>query len=219
MNFIERIIGIIVKPDETTKDIINEPRVEESLVIVGIYSVLVMLMTYISASHLTYTYDTNMPAGLETFTLISTLVMGLLVPLISWPIIAGVLHLFSMVFGGDGKFYPHMMTAIGYSELVKILTTIVAIVLLTQTPVVTLEISMSNPYAAVDAAKVLYENPFYIASTIVGLLGLLWSCCIGVLAVKNGEKLTMTQAAIVVGVPLIIYVAISYGSMLLSLLV
>lgn len=219
MKFMERITSLLVKPDEAMKDITNEPRIEEALVIVGIYAILVMLNTYIAATHIKYTYDIpgmEQVAGLQTITTIVTLIAGLVVPLIAWPIIAGGLHLFSMAFGGSGKFYPHILTSIGYSELVKIFAVIVAILLLTQAPVITVELSSSSLTAATSAAKQLYSNPFYILSNLVMLIGLLWSCYLGALAIKHGEKLSMTSALIVVGVPLVIYVVISYGSMLLS---
>ena len=32
MKFVERITGMFTKPDETTKDITNEPRIEEAVV-------------------------------------------------------------------------------------------------------------------------------------------------------------------------------------------
>ncbi|MCD1294380.1 hypothetical protein CUJ83_05125 [Methanocella sp. CWC-04] len=221
MNFNERIIGMFTKPDETIKDIIKEPRIEEALVVVGVYAIFAMIVAYISASHINYIYD--MPGmsdmgALRTITTITSLVFGFLTPIIGWPIVTGILHLFSMVFGGDGKFYPNMLTAIGYTDVVKIIFVIVSIILLTQTPYVTLEISQSNPTGTISALNELYGNVFYIASTIVGLLGLLWSCWLGVLAIKNGEKLSMTQALIVVGVPLVLYLAFTYGGMLLTAL-
>lgn len=221
MKFTERLAGMLVKPGETMKDIIKEPRIEEALVIVGIYAIFVMISTYVAASHIKYTYEIpgmEAAGAIQTFTTIFTLVMGLVMPLIGWPIAAGILHLFSMAFGGTGKFYPPIMTAIGYTDLVKIFAVIISIVLMTQAPVVSMVISSSSLTGVQSMLSELYTNPFYIASNIVMLLGLIWSCYQGALAIKEGEKLTMTQALIVVGVPLIIYIAFSYGTMLLGLI-
>ena len=221
MKFMERLTGILVKPGETMKDIIKEPRIEEALVIVGIYAILTMLSTYIVTTHISYTYDVagmDTMSGLQSIMTIVTLVFGLIAPFITWLIISGVLHLFSMAFGGSGKFYPPIVTGIGYSDIVKIFAVIIAIVLLTQTPVITVEISSSNLSSVSSMTKELYSNPFYILSQLVVLLGLLWSSYLGALAIKEGEKLTMTQAIMVVGIPLVLYVAVSYGSMLLGFL-
>ena len=221
MKFTERLTGILVKPGETMKDIIKEPRIEEALVIVGIYAILSMLSTYLVTSHVKYVYDVpgmDSTSGLQSIITLVTLVFGLIVPFIYWLIISGVLHLFSMAFGGSGKFYPHIVTGIGYSEIVKIFAIIISILLLTQTPVITLEISSSNLSSVTSMAKDLYSSPFYILSQIVLVLGLLWSSYLGALAIKEGEKLTMTQALMVVGIPLVLYLIVSYSTLVLGFL-
>jgi hypothetical protein len=221
MKFMERMTGILLKPGETMKDIIKEPRIEEALVIVGIYAILSMLSAYVASTHITYIYDvpgTDTMSGLRSIITVITLVFGLIMPFISWMIVSGILHLFSMAFGGSGKFYPPVVTGIGYSAIVKIFAVIIAILLLTQTPVITLEISSSNLSGIASMAKDLYSSPFYILSQIVVLVGLLWSSYLGALAIKEGEKLTLTQALMVVGIPLVLYLVVSYGSMVLSYL-
>jgi hypothetical protein len=221
MNFIERAIGMFTKPEATIKDILKEPKIEEAILIVGLYAIIGMLYAYLSASHINVIY--NMPelqdmGFIKTVTMVTTLAMGLIVPLIAWPIVSGILHLFSMAFGGDGKFYPNILTSIGYTEIVKILLLLVALLLITQAPTVTYEVSTSNPYGGLEAMSEFYKSPFYILSNVAMLIGLFWSSYLGVLAIKNGEKLSMTQALIVVGLPLLIYIAITYGSLLLAFL-
>jgi hypothetical protein len=222
MKFMERLTGILVKPGETMKDIIKEPRIEEAVVIVGIYAILSMLSTYIASTHINYVYDipsAGSMAGLRTIMTVVTLVFGLILPFIAWLVISGILHLFSMAFGGSGKFYPPIVTGIGYSEIVKIFTVIIAILLLTQTPVITLQISSTSNLSSIsNMTNQLYSNPFYILSQIVVLIGLLWSSYLGALAIKEGEKLTMTQSLIVVGIPLALYIVVSFGPMLLGFL-
>ncbi len=175
MKFVERLTGILVKPGETMKDIIKEPRIEEALVIVGIYAILSMLSAYVASTHINYIYDipgTDAMSGLRSIMTIVTLVFGLIMPFISWMIISGILHLFSMAFGGSGKFYPPIVTGIGYSDIVKIFAVIIAIVLLTQTPVITMEISSSTNLSNISSmTKDLYSSPFYILSQIVVLCG------------------------------------------------
>jgi len=219
MKFTERLTGILVKPGETMKDIIKEPRIEEALVVVGIYAILSMLSTYLVTTHVKYVYDVpGSTAGLQSIITLVTLVFGLIVPFIYWLIVSGVLHLFSMAFGGSGKFYPPIVTGIGYSEIVKIFAIIISILLLTQAPVITLEISSSNLSSVTSMAKDLYSSPFYILSQLVMVLGLLWSSYLGALAIKEGEKLTMTQALMVVGIPLVLYLIVSYSTLVLGFL-
>lgn len=214
MNFIERLIGTITSPGKTMEDVCKEPRWEEALVIVGLYAIFTAVMMYLSTSHIQYISDIP---GMQQLTLISTVIMGLLYPVIGWIVSTVVLFLLAMALGGEGKF-TSLLTAIGYSELVKIFAVILGIILLTQAPYLTIEVSQSNPMASVTAAAEYSKNIFVVASNIVGLLGLLWSCAIGIFALKSCQKLSLKSAAIVVIVPLVLYIAITYGAMILSLL-
>ena len=78
-----------------------------------------------------------------------------------------------------------------------------------------MHISTSNPLAAVSDVNQMQNNIFYILSTIIVLIGLVISSFLGVFAVKEGEKLTMTQALMVVGIPLAVYLIFTIGSSLL----
>lgn len=216
MNFLERIIGTIVNPDKTMEDIAKEPRWEEALVIVGIYAVLFAIYSYLQTSHIIYEYvGIEMPAGMATITAVTTVVEGLLMPFIFLVIIAVVLHLLAMAFGGSGKFMA-VLTAIGYSTLVKIFFVILAILLLTQAPYVTIQYDVNNPFAMLSNMKAFTDNIYVVAGSLVVLVGLIWSCLIGIFGLKHTEKLSFTSAAIVVGVPALIYIAITYGSKLLG---
>jgi len=212
MNFIERIIGVITNPGKTMEDICKEPRWEEALIIVGVYAIITAVMMYMSSSHISYISDVQ---GMAEITMIMTIVMGLVLPLIGWVISTVVLFLLAMAFGGDGKFTT-LLTAIGFSELVKILAVIVSIILLTQAPYLTIEISQSNPMASVTAASEYSKNIFVLAGNIIFLLGLIWSCVIGIFALQRCQKLSFKSAAIVVLVPMVIYIVIQYGAMLLA---
>lgn len=217
MKFIERLTGIFMKPGETMKDIANEPRIEESIVIVGIYAILYMLFTYVSTTRLNIIYDMpglDTASGVRTIMTVVSLVFSLIMPFIIWLIIAGVLHLFAMAFGGSGKFFPNVVAGIGYSQIVKIFTILIALILMTQVPVLTLHISSSNPLAAMSAAGQLSSNIFYLLSSLVITIGVIISSYLGMLAIKEGEKLTMKQAAMVVGIPLAIYLIYNIATLL-----
>lgn len=217
MKFVERITGLITNPDKTMEDVAKEPRIEEAAVVIAIYAVLSAIFAYVMQTHVTYIYtDANMPdmSGLMS---IVTVIGGLIVPFITWVIIAVVLYLFSMVFGGEGKF-TSVLTAVGLSAFVKIFAIAIGIVLLTQAPHVTVEISSSNPFSSVGAMADFYKNTWVMLGSLVTLAGLLWSSYIGMFAIKHTEKLTLKNAAIVVGVPLALYVIMQYGSLVLGFL-
>jgi hypothetical protein len=113
-----------------------------------------------------------------------------------------------MVFGGKGKYYPQMLTALGYTYVIKIIAIIITIVLYTQLPYVTIDITSTNTFAIISAVSstAITQSIYHKTGAIVMLLGVIIASLLGVFAIKNGEKLTLTKSAIVVGLPLLIYV-------------
>ncbi len=91
------------------------------------------------------------------------------------------------------------------------------------TPQVTAGMSMDQireamqPY--ITMMEQIYFNPFFILSLVIGYLGLIWSCYLGALAVKNGDKVSSVTSYIAVFVPMVVYIVFSvlsvYGSYLL----
>ena len=214
MNFIERIIGTFSNPDKTMEDITKEPRIEESLVIVVAYAILAMIASYIALSHINFVVtDGSMDSNaLKMISLIFGLGGVLVVTLLAWPIITAVLHLFSMIFGGEGKIYPSMMTAIGYSQLPKLIAAVVLIGMATQAPMTTVEVSSTGGYSMPTVAT----GSLYWVQMAATWIFLLWSCYLGALAVKHGEKVSMKNALLTVGIPLAIYALLTFGMSLLT---
>ena len=218
MKFVERITGMFTKPDDTTKDIANEPRIEEGLLIVGVYMILLIIGGYLSISRINYTGDVpGMSAStLATITLIGGIVMIIIESLVGWPIITGVVHLLSMFFGGAGKMYPHMLALIGYTALPLIIVSIISILLaiVMPGPVTTIDISGTTRVPTAD----IFSNPVTIIGLIISLIGSLWTAYMMSFAVKNGEKISMNNAYVVVGVLFIVNLVLTFGSVILALL-
>lgn len=218
MNFIERITGVITSPDKAMQDICKEPRWEEALVIVGLLAIFSAISGYLAGTHITFTGEIQgMDASMmNTITLITTVVSGLIMPFVVWIVATLVLFLLAMAFGGDGKF-TSLLTGIGYSFVVKIFFAIIAMLILTQAPYITLEYSQSA--TEMIAAQEPYTSSILVlASNVILLIGLLWSCWIGIHALKHCQKLSFKSAAIVVIIPLAIYLIISYGMMFVTML-
>lgn len=53
-----------------------------------------------------------------------------------------------MALGGEGKFYPHMMTVIGFSMIPILFGSIISIALIFMAEPMTINVSMANPQAA-----------------------------------------------------------------------
>lgn len=209
---------MFTKPDDTTKDIANEPRIEEGLLIVGVYMILLIIGGYLSISRINYTGDVpGMSASaLATITLIGGIVMIIIESLVGWPIITGVVHLLSMFFGGAGKMYPHMLALIGYTALPLIIVSIISILLaiIIPGPVTTIDISGTTRTSTAD----IFSNPVTILGLVITLIGSLWTAYMMAFAAKNGEKISMNNAYVVVGVLFIVNLVLTFGSVILALL-
>lgn len=218
MQFIERVIGMFTKPEETIKDILKEPRMEEPLMIVGVYAIILLVSSYLSSM--------RMGAGAVVLSLVISFVMVL----IGWPIAAGVVHILALFLGGEGKYSPQMLNAIGYTYVVKLLPALIGIVLVFLMPTMSLGTPEVTPNMSMDQIKdimqpyiammeQIYFSPIFILSLVVSYLGLIWSCYLGALAVKNGDKVSAVTSYIAVFVPMVVYIAFSvlgvYGSYLL----
>lgn len=218
MQFIERVIGMFTKPEETIKDILKEPRMEEPLMIVGFYAIILLVSSYLSSM--------RMGAGAVVLSLVISFVMVL----IGWPIAAGVVHILALFLGGEGKYSPQMLNAIGYTYVVKLLPALIGIVLVFLMPTMSLGTPEVTPNMSMDQIKdimqpyiammeQIYFSPIFILSLVVSYLGLIWSCYLGALAVKNGDKVSAVTSYIAVFVPMVVYIAFSvlgvYGSYLL----
>jgi hypothetical protein len=215
MNFTERIAGMITKPDDATKDIAGDPRIEEGLMIVGIYVILTVLATYLSFTRIKYTGSIQGidASTLATFTLIAGIGGAIVISLIGWPIITGAAHLLSMFFGAEGKFYPNMMTLIGYTAIPLIVISVFSMILTLLTPVTVIDMTTG----AQAATSGIFSSPIQILGMVITLLGSIWTAYMMLYAVKNGEKLAIKNALIVVGVLFILNLLLTYGALVLTL--
>jgi hypothetical protein len=105
-----------------------------------------------------------------------------------------------------------MMTSIGYSQLPKLIAAVILIGLATMAPMSTVEVSSTGSYNVPTTDT----GSLYWVQMAVSWLFLLWSCYLGALAVKHGEKVSMKNALITVGIPLAIYALLTLGMSLLA---
>lgn len=211
MSFIETIVETITNPKNAMKSIAEQPMIEEAVMIVGIYAVLSALAAYIQTSKITFVFEgfENMPSSMQSLTTIFGVVGALISPFIIWLIGTGIIHLISMAFGGEGKFYPQMMTVIGYSMVPLFFSSIISLALIFMVEPMTITISATNPMAT----KEIYNNPFFSASAIIGTIMQIWAAVIIFFGVQSAHRLTPVKSAVVAGVPLLITVMLAVRSL------
>ena len=200
MSVIKKAVGVIKNPDSETKSIAEHPYIEEAVLIVGIYAVLGAIAAYIQSNKITFVLEglDNMPSSMQSIMAISTIIFALVGPFIIWFIVTGVIHLLSMAAGGEGKFYPQMMTVTGYSTLPMIFAGMINIVIFSLIEPQTIIISQTDPMAV----KNVYASPPFIISGIAGILLQLWSTVILFFCIRNAHKLSSGASALIAAIPL-----------------
>jgi len=202
MNFIEKIIGIINNPKETMKNIAQEPLIEEAVMIVGIYAIIGALAAYIQSLKIKLVFENvtpEMQAFLpdEKMTMMIAIISALVGSFIMWPIGTGIIHFISKAFGGEGKFFPHLITASGYSMIPQIIGIVLNLALYLNMDPVTITMDMANPRSGNSMT-----TPFLYEMSIINLILMLWGGIIFLYGVQSVHKISPAKSAIAVGIPL-----------------
>ncbi len=181
---------------------------KESIVIVLIAGVILSTISYTTAdAYIKVIKDVLVTRGLaanqvEVITSLmyyTTIITPIPVTFISWFVIAGLLYLVSIPFGGKGEF----------KELLKLTA-------FSFTP--TIILSPINFYIASEISKgvLIYGfeflktwNEVRIASIILNIAITIWQYIYWTFAVKNARSLSLRSSAIVSLIPLAILIAIS----------
>ena len=200
MSFIERVTGIISEPKKIMNDISEQPMIEEAVMIIGIYAIFTAIAAYIQSNKITYVFEglDNMPSSMQSLVTVITMVVALIAPFITWIIITGVIHFLSMATGGEGKFYPQMMTIVGFSMVPLVFNGIISIGLFSMIEPLTINMSTASP----EAIKELYSNPYFSVSMLVGIIIEVWSTIILYFGIKSVHKLSSNSSAIIAAIPL-----------------
>jgi hypothetical protein len=199
MSFIERIKGTISNPKNTTKSIAEEPMIEEALMIVGIYALLISIASYIYSNKITMVFEgiPNMPSSMQSIMTISTIVFSLITPFLTWFIIAGVVHLLSMAIGGEGRFYPQVITITGYSMLPMILAGFVSIGIFLMIEPQTINLSQANPGALTE----MYSSPIFLTSEFVSIILQAWCTLLLFYGIRTAHNISSNASAIICSIP------------------
>jgi len=199
MNFIEKVVETIKNPKSMMKNIAEQPMIEEAVMIVGVLAILGALGAYIQSYTFMINFE-NMPPSMQSVIPVTGVIFALIGPFLMWLIVAGILNFISMILSGEGKFYPQMMTVVGYSMIPLIFSGLISIIFLLMIEPTTITISATNP----AALKEISNNPYLIGSSIFGTIMQVWASVILFFGVQSAHRLTPIKSATVAGIPLAI---------------
>ncbi|MFA5237633.1 MAG: Yip1 family protein [Methanoregula sp.] len=152
--------------------------------------------------------------GMGSFIVIMTVVAAFVMTFLVWIVWTGVFYLFSRVFKGTGSF-NRCLEVVGYGYVPQIIGTFVTVIAaLEYLPRVAVphltSAALENPQMIQDATTALMQDPamleFTQISAVISIVFLLWSANIWIFGIQQARNISMRDAAICVGLPVILLI-------------
>jgi hypothetical protein len=208
------LIDILFRPDEFFSKIQteNESLKMPALIVVGggiVAAVYGYLMGGLSAKMMA-----GVMPGMDAIIYVSATVGALVMTFIIWFIAAVVFYLISIVFKGQGSF-NRVLEVVGYGYLPQVagslITVIAAVIFVPGITVPTLtKAALEDPAMIQQVTKAFMHDPAMMMltqiTTLVSIVFMLWSAHIWIFGMKHARVLSPRDAAICVGVPIVLYV-------------
>ena len=159
--------------------------------------------------------------GMGTIIVLSTILGALIGTFIFWVIWTGVMYAFSFIFKGNGTF-RRTLEFTGYGYLPQffgtLITFAIALYYIPRIHVPQLSAAASqNPDLVTEAIKALMHDPAMMElsqiALIISMVFLLWSANIWIFAMQHSRKLSPRDAALCVGIPVVLYILYMIYSM------
>jgi hypothetical protein len=208
------IPDILFRPDTFFKNIMNESgslKFPALIILAGsiVAAAYGYLMGQLSAKMMA-----GLMPGMDSIIVISSVIGALLGTFIFWLIAAGVFYLISAFFKGTGSF-SRTLEVVGYGYLPQVagslITLVAAFEYLPKVTVPVLTKSALNDPAVIEAAtKAFMHDPAMVElmqiTSLVAIVFLLWSANIWIFGIKHARQVSPRDAAICVGLPVVLYV-------------
>lgn len=218
---VKSLVNILINPNAFFKDASAE---KESLKIPGLIVLALGVVSAVNAylvGGLTGKMMAGMSPGMESIIGISTIFGALFAVFIIWVIWAGVFYLLSSLFKGKGTF-KRTLEFVGFGYLPQIFGALLSIIVAVQylpkviVPRIT-SAAIEDPQLIQEAVNALMHDPAMREMTqiisIISIVFLLWSAHIWISGLQHSRKLTVRDAALCVGIPVVLYILYMIYSM------
>lgn len=206
------ILKILINPNAFFQEMINE---KENLKIPALI-VLVSAVAGAAVAYLMISPTVKMMggimAGMEMIIVLAAIIATLVVTFISWLVYAGIFYIVSIVFKGRGTF-NRTLEIVGYGFLPQILggiiTVIAALIYIPNVVVQPIPAGTTDSQVILAASTSLMHDPAMMAftqiMTLISLVFLLWSANIWIFGLQQSRLLSVRDAALCVGIPIVLY--------------
>jgi hypothetical protein len=208
------LIDVLIRPDaffstrETEKESLKIPAL---IILTG--GIVAALYGYLMGGLSAKMMEGVMP-GMGAVIILSAMAGALIMTFIFWLIVAGIFYLVSSLFKGQGSF-NRVLEVVGYGYLPQIagslITIVTAFIYIPKITVPTLTTAaLQDPAMIEQVTKAFLHDPAMMEltqiTTLVSIVFLLWSAHIWIFGIMHARSLSPRDAAICVGVPIVLYV-------------
>lgn len=189
---------LLTDPDAFFRDVADDDGLRGPALVVFLLGV-VSAVSGIPVAEVTADLLPPEAAAFAGFSYVATVVGGFVGAFVVWLVYAAVFHFVSsLAFEGDGPFTRTLAVA-GWGLAPAVLVGIVS-GFLTYLALRAMTIP-SGPAGGMAFLTQLQRSPYYLAASLLGILGLLWQAYIWVHGVKHARGVELRDAAITVAVP------------------
>jgi hypothetical protein len=206
------ILKILINPHAFFQEMINEKEnLKIPALIVLVSAVAGAAVAYLMISP-TVKMMSGIMAGMEMIIVLAAIIATLVITFISWLVYAGIFYIVSIVFKGKGTF-NRTLEIVGYGFLPQILggiiTVIAALIYIPNVVVQPIPAGTTDSQVILAASTSLMHDPAMMAftqiMTLISLVFLLWSANIWIFGLQHSRLLSVRDAALCVGIPVVLY--------------
>ena len=208
------LIDILVRPDAFFSKTVAEKESLKIPALIILSAGIVAAITGYLMGGLSAKMMAGVMPGLEAVITLSAMAGAFIGTFIFWLVASGIFYMISSFLKGQGSF-TRVLEVVGYGYLPQIagsiITLIAAVLYIPRITVPTLsKAALEDPAMIEQVTKAFMHDPAMMEltqiTTLFSIVFMLWSAHIWIFGIKHARGLSMRNAAICVGVPIVLYV-------------
>lgn len=208
------LIDILVRPDAFFSKTVAEKESLKIPALIILGAGIVAAITGYLMGGLSAKMMAGVMPGLEVVITLSAMAGAFIGTFIFWLVASGIFYVISSLLKGQGSF-TKVLEVVGYGYLPQIagsiITLVAAVLYIPRITVPTLsKAALEDPAMIEQVTKAFMHDPAMMEltqiTTLVSIVFMLWSAHIWIFGIKHARGLSMRNAAICVGVPIVLYI-------------
>ena len=208
------LLDALIRPDAFFSKIVTEKESLKIPVLIILTGGIIAAISGYLMGGLSAKMMAGIMPGMDAVISLSAVAGALIGTFIFWLIAAGVFYLISSLFKGQGSF-KRVLEVVGYGYLPQIAGSIITLAAIIHyipkiaVPTLT-KAALEDPAMIEQVTKAFLHDPAMMEltqiTTLVSIVFMLWSAHICIFGIKHARGLSPRDAAICVGVPIVLYV-------------